>query len=60
MNNLHAAPTSGEVRSKEEILKTLDKAGRLEGLPLMPQKFPYCHQQFKVFKVKRAHRKSPS
>lgn len=30
---------AGEVRSKEEILKTLDKAGRLEGLPLMPQKF---------------------
>ena len=28
-----------EVRSKEEILKTLDKRGQLEGLPFMPQMF---------------------
>jgi hypothetical protein len=25
-----------EVRSKQEILRTLDKGGRLEGLPFMP------------------------
>src|SRR5262245_7050350 len=31
-----------EVRSKEEILRTLDKSGRLEGLPFMPQMFQYC------------------
>jgi len=43
-----------EVRSKEEILKTLDKNGRMEGLPFMPQMFQYCGQRFKVFK--RAHK----
>jgi hypothetical protein len=43
-----------EVRSKDEILKTLDKSGRLEGLPFMPQMFNYCGQRFKVFK--RAHK----
>ena len=43
-----------EVRSKEEILKTLDKRGQLEGLPFMPQMFEYCGQQFRVFK--RAHK----
>jgi hypothetical protein len=43
-----------EVRSKEEILKTLDKRGRMEGLPFMPQMFEYCGQRFRVFK--RAHK----
>jgi hypothetical protein len=43
-----------EVRSKEEILKTLDKTGQLEGLPFMPQMFQYCGQRFRVFK--RAHK----
>ena len=43
-----------EVRSKEEILRSLDKKGRLEELPFMPQMFQYCGQQFKVFK--RAHK----
>jgi hypothetical protein len=28
-----------EVRSKAEVLQTLDKSGRLEGLPFMPQMF---------------------
>jgi hypothetical protein len=37
-----------EVRSKEEILRTLDKAGRLDGLPFMPQMFNYCGQRFRV------------
>jgi hypothetical protein len=31
-----------EVRSKEEILRTLDKSARLDGLPFMPQMFNYC------------------
>ena len=31
-----------EVRSKEEILRSLDKKGRLEELPFMPQMFEYC------------------
>jgi hypothetical protein len=43
-----------EVRSKEEILATLDKSGRLDGLPFMPQMFGYCGKQFKVYK--RAHK----
>jgi hypothetical protein len=43
-----------EVRSKEEILRTLDKAGQLEGLPFMPQMFQYCGRRFQVYK--RAHK----
>jgi hypothetical protein len=43
-----------EVRSKEEILGTLDKMGRLEGLPFMPQMFQYCGKRFQVYK--RAHK----
>ncbi len=43
-----------EVRSKEEILTTLDKNGRMEGLPFMPQMFQYCGRRFRVFK--RAHK----
>ena len=43
-----------EVRNKEEILRTLDKQGQLEGLPFMPQMFQYCGRRFQVFK--RAHK----
>jgi hypothetical protein len=43
-----------EVRSKEEILATLDKNGRLDGLPFMPQMFKSCGQRFRV--RKRAHK----
>lgn len=43
-----------EVRSKEEILRSLDKDGRFEGLPFMPQMFEYCGRRFKVYK--RAHK----
>jgi hypothetical protein len=43
-----------EVRGREEILRTLDKNGRLEGLPFMPQMFQYCGQRFRVYK--RAHK----
>ena len=43
-----------EVRSKDEILATLDKSGRLEGLPFMPQMFKWCGQRFQVYK--RAHK----
>src|SRR4051812_33208582 len=39
-----------EVRSKDEILATLDGNGRLEGLPFMPQMLQYCGQRFQVFK----------
>lgn len=43
-----------EVRSKEEILASLDKSGRLEELPFMPQMFQYCGMRFRVYK--RAHK----
>ncbi|HWP25677.1 MAG TPA: hypothetical protein VNL39_04965 [Xanthobacteraceae bacterium] len=43
-----------EVRSKDEILRTLDERGRLDGLPFMPQMFQYCGKRFKVYK--RAHK----
>ncbi len=43
-----------EVRSKEEILKTLDRKGQLEGTPFMPEMFRYCGQRFQVYK--RAHK----
>jgi hypothetical protein len=43
-----------EVRSKEEILRTLDKKGQLDGMPFMTQMFQYCGQRFRVYK--RAHK----
>jgi hypothetical protein len=43
-----------EVKSKDEILGTLDSAGRLEGLPFMPEMFGFCGKKFKVYK--RAHK----
>ncbi|WP_189638074.1 hypothetical protein [Rhizobium sp. R693] len=39
-----------EVRSKEEILCSLDANGRLNGLPFMPQMFNYCGRRFRVYK----------
>ena len=39
-----------EVLSKEDILSTLDKNGRLDGLPFMPQMFKYCGVRFRVYK----------
>src|SRR5262252_7788908 len=43
-----------EVRSKEEILRTLDSQGRLDGMIFMPEMFQYCGQKFQVHK--RAHK----
>ena len=43
-----------EVRSKAEILATLDKRGQLEGLPFMPEMFQYCGQRLRIYK--RAHK----
>lgn len=43
-----------QVRSKEEILKTLDKNGQVDHLPFMPEMFQFCGQQFQV--SKRAHK----
>ena len=39
-----------QVKSKEEILATLDKRGRLEGLPFMPEMLKYCGHRYKVYK----------
>ncbi|MGA7805730.1 hypothetical protein [Bradyrhizobium sp.] len=43
-----------EIRSKAEILATLDENGRLEGMPFMPEMFKWCGQRFQVYK--RAHK----
>jgi hypothetical protein len=43
-----------EVRSREDILATLDDNGRLEMLPFMPEMFQYCGLRFQV--QKRAHK----
>ncbi len=43
-----------EVRSKEEILRTLDSNGQLDGMTFMPEMFRYCGSKFKVYK--RAHK----
>ena len=43
-----------EVRTKEEILQTLDSKGQLDGLPFMPEMFQFCGRRFKVYK--RAHK----
>ncbi|MGH9960381.1 MAG: hypothetical protein ACREBC_25205 [Pyrinomonadaceae bacterium] len=37
-----------EVRSKEEILATLDQRGSLDRLPFMPEMLQYCGQRFRV------------
>src|SRR5688572_17705433 len=43
-----------EVRSKTEILSTLDRNGRLDELPFMPEMLQYCGKRFRVYK--RAHK----
>jgi hypothetical protein len=43
-----------EIRSKEEILGTLDNKGHLDSMPFMPEMFQYCGQRFQVHK--RAHK----
>jgi hypothetical protein len=40
-----------QVRSKEEIFRTLDGNGQLEGMPFMPEMFAFVGQKFRVFKV---------
>ncbi|AMO21677.1 hypothetical protein GCM10027034_02190 [Ramlibacter solisilvae] len=43
-----------QVRSREEILATLDEQGRLDGMPFMPEMLAFCGQTLRVFK--RAHK----
>src|SRR4029077_8291681 len=40
-----------EVRSKEEILRTLDQNGQLDGMPFMPEMFQFCGRRFQVHKI---------
>ena len=60
MNNAAAPPLrlrAGEwvqVRTKEEILATLDANGRLDELPFMPEMLRYCGMTMRV--GKRAHK----
>jgi hypothetical protein len=42
------------VRSKQEILATLDANGRLENLPFQPEMFAYCGRRMRV--AKTAHK----
>lgn len=53
MAKLHAGDWV-EVRTKEEILSTLDKNAQLEGMPFMPEMFAFCGKRFQVYK--RAHK----
>ena len=39
-----------EVRSREEILSTLDERGRFENLPFMPEMLEYCGKRLRVYK----------
>jgi hypothetical protein len=43
-----------EVRSKDEILSTLDQNGQLDGMPFMPEMFAFAGKRFRVYK--RAHK----
>jgi hypothetical protein len=43
-----------EVRSREEILSTLDGNGQLDGLPFMPEMLQFCGQRLRVYR--RAHK----
>ena len=43
-----------EVRSKTEILATLDARGELDAMPFMPEMLQFCGQRFRVWK--RAHK----
>ena len=37
-----------EVRSKEEIVATLDQHGSVDGMPFMPEMLQYCGRRFRV------------
>jgi hypothetical protein len=39
-----------EVRTRDEILATLDGGSRREGLPFMPEMLQYCGKRFRVYK----------
>jgi len=39
-----------EIKSKEEILGTLDQNGCIDGMPFMPEMLQFCGQRFRVYK----------
>lgn len=39
-----------EIRSFEEIRRTLDSKGCLDGMPFMPEMIPHCGKKFRVFR----------
>ena len=41
-----------EVRNKEEILRSLDNNGQLDGMPLMPEMLQSCGKRFQVLPLK--------
>src|SRR5215204_4779553 len=43
-----------EVRSRNEVLATLDNLGRYEDVPFMPEMLQYCGRRMRVFR--RAHK----
>src|SRR5207245_1707329 len=43
-----------QVRTKEEILATLDQHGELDGMPFMPEMLAFCGKRLQVYK--RAHK----
>jgi hypothetical protein len=40
-----------EVRTKAEILATLDSNGQLDGMPFMPEMLAFCGRRFQVYKA---------
>lgn len=53
MNSQTYKPKVGdwvEVRSREEILRTLDSNGQLGGIPFMPEMFAFCGQKLQIYK----------
>ncbi len=38
-----------EVRSKRDILRTLDRTGALDGMPFMPEMLAHCGRRYQVF-----------
>jgi len=53
MSTLRAGDTV-EVRSEQEILRTLDEDGKLDGRPFMPEMLGFCGQRYRV--RARAHK----
>jgi hypothetical protein len=43
-----------EVKSRQEIVSTLDPNSQLDGMPFMPEMFAFCGKRFRVYK--RAHK----